>query len=89
MSFFSDFQNLNLMTSQLQISSFRMQRTYGGKFCWIPFKNEHDLELSHPVFAIENQQNWLVTSDFTRNCAKVLARLIFPQNGRGNQNCPT
>ena len=51
-----------------------MLHSHGRNFDQIPFKIEDDLELGHPVFAIENQQNRLLTSGFIKNRANDFSR---------------
>ena len=58
-----------------QILKLRNRWRHGGHFshgrnlCPIYFKIGHDVELLHPLFAIWNQQNQSVTSDFMKSRA--------------------
>ena len=86
-SFFSDFGYLNLMTSWRPFCFFLGRHSHGRNFGPIYFKLIHDVAYRYPVFAIENQQNRLVTSGFIKNRAYDFFE-FFTQNSRQNQNCP-
>merc|ERR1711963_415204 len=55
--------------------TFSLGHSHGRKFCPIFFKIEHKIESCFPLFAIENQQDRLVTS-------ANIANRVFEKNSK-------
>ena len=62
-TFFAVFESSNLMTSWRPFCIFAFRHSHGRNFCLIFFKFEHKLQSCFPQFAIENQQNRLISFD--------------------------
>ena len=62
-SFFSIFENSNLMTSWRPFCIFPTGHSHGRNFCPIFFKFGYKLQSCFSQFAIENQQNRLISFD--------------------------
>ena len=62
-TFFSVFENSNLMTSWRPFCTFSMGHSHGRNFCPILFKFEYKVQSCCLQFAIENQQNRSISFD--------------------------
>ena len=71
---FSVFEISKSMTSQRPFCTFPFRHYHGCKFALIFLKIRHKLQSCLPMFAIENQQNRLVTFGFTKNRAYEFLR---------------
>ena len=58
--FFSNFGNLNLMSSWRTFGTFRMRHTHGRKFGQIFLKLKYAVAEDHIVFAIENKLTYYI-----------------------------
>ena len=86
-TFFAVFEISNLMTSWRPFCIFTLRHSHGRNFGPIFFKFRHKFLQRMPMFAIENQQDRLITSGYRENRVwqklEILARkLKFSKSGK-------
>ena len=86
--FFSDFENFNLMTSwrPFYINPFR--HSHGCKLALIFFKFAHDVAYLMGLFAIENQQDWAISS-IQNGVPRIVPAAILDPKIKISQNVKT
>ena len=81
MTFFAVFQSSNLMTSWRPFCIFALRHSHSRNFGPIFFKFGHKALQRMAMFAIENQQDRMITSGVRENRVKQKKLSLWRENG--------